>query len=252
MGRVEPGASRRGRETTPPLAGKAALVTGGTKGIGRAVAEHLLAAGASVAICARTEAEVRAAEAELGRRALGIVCDVADARACERMVENTMARFGRLDILVNNAGIGIFKPLAELTVEEWRRQIDVNLGGVFYCSKAALPHLSASGDGFIVNIASLASRHSFRGGTGYNASKYGLLGLTEAMLLDVRYDDVRVSIVMPGSVDTYFNGREQVPERTWRLHVDDCAAAVTQLLSYPKEAHVSRVELRPSQPPRRA
>ena len=233
------------------LTGRAALVTGGTKGIGRAVAERLLAAGAGVAICARTEAEVRAAAAELGDRALGIVCDVADAVACADMVERAVARFGRLDILVNNAGLGIFKPLAEMSIEEWRLQIDVNLGGVFHCSKAALPHLVTSGDGFIVNIGSLASRHAFRGGSGYNASKFGLLGLTEAMMLDVRYDGVRVSIVMPGSVDTHFLGREQVPERTWRLHVDDCAAAVMQLLAYPPEAHVSRIELRPSQPPRK-
>ena len=233
------------------MTGKVALVTGGTKGIGRAVAEHLLRAGASVALCARTEADVRAAEADLGDRALAIVCDVADPAACARMVEQTVAHFGRLDILVNNAGLGVFKRMSELSVEEWQLQIDVNLGGVFYCSKAALPHLVASGDGFIVNIASLASRHAFRGGTGYNASKYGLLGLSEAMMLDVRYEGVRVSVVMPGSVDTYFNGRGQVPERTWRLHVDDCAAAVMQLLSYPKEAHVSRIELRPSQPPRK-
>ena len=232
------------------LSGRVALVTGGTKGIGRAVAERLLAAGASVAICARTGAEVSAAAGELGERTLGINCDVADPGACERMVEETVAHFGRLDILVNNAGLGVFKPLAEMSVEEWQLQIDVNLGGVFYCSKAALPHLSASGDGFIVNIASLASRHAFPGGTGYNASKYGLLGLTEAMLLDVRYDDVRVSVVMPGSVDTCFNGRAQVPERTWRLHVDDCAAAVMQIIACPREAHVSRIELRPSQPPR--
>ena len=235
----------------PDLTGRAALVTGGTKGIGRAVAERLLAAGASVTVCARTEAEVRAAADELGDRALGIVCDVADAAACADMVERAVARFGRLDILVNNAGLGIFKPLAEMSVEEWRLQIDVNLGGVFHCSKAALPHLVAGGDGFIVNIGSLASRHAFRGGSGYNASKFGLLGLTEAMMLDVRYDGVRVSIVMPGSVDTHFLGREQVPERTWRLHVDDCAAAVMQLLAYPPEAHVSRIELRPSQPPRK-
>ena len=235
----------------PDLTGRAALVTGGTKGIGRAVAERLLAAGASVAVCARTEAEVRAAADELGDRALGIVCDVADAAACADMVERAVARFGRLDILVNNAGLGIFKPLAEMSVEEWRLQIDVNLGGVFHCSKAALPHLVASGDGFIVNVGSLASRHALRGGSGYNASKFGLLGLTEAMMLDVRYDGVRVSIVMPGSVDTHFLGRAQVPERTWRLHVDDCAAAVMQLLAYPPEAHVSRIELRPSQPPRK-
>ncbi|WP_419164206.1 SDR family oxidoreductase [Candidatus Palauibacter sp.] len=231
---------------------RVALVTGGTKGIGRSIAEHLLEAGGSVALCARTESEVQAVAADLGDRALGIACDVADAGACAGMVERTVAHFGRLDILVNNAGLGVFKPLAEMTVEEWQLQIDVNLGGVFYCSKAALPYLVASGDGFIVNIASLASRHPFHGGTGYNASKYGLLGLTEAMMLDVRHDGVRVSVVMPGSVDTYFDGREQVPERTWRLHVDDCAAAVMQILSYPPEAHVSRIELRPSQPPRKA
>ena len=233
------------------LEGRVALVTGATKGIGRAVAERLLGAGASVAICARTEGEVRGAAARLGKRALGIACDVADPRACARMVERTAAHFGRLDVLVNNAGLGVFKPLAEMSVEEWRLQVDVNLGGVFYCSKAALPHLVASGDGFIVNIGSLASRHAFAGGTGYNASKFGLLGLTEAMMLDVRHDGVRVSVVMPGSVDTHFGGREPVPERTWRLHVDDCAAAVTELLSYPKEAHVSRIELRPSRPPRK-
>ena len=234
------------------VTGRVALVTGGTKGIGRAIAERLLEAGGCVAICARTEAEVRAVATELGARAFGIACDVADADACAHMVDQAVAHFGRLDILVNNAGLGVFKPLAKISVEEWQLQIDVNLGGVFYCSKAALPHLVASGDGFIVNIASLASRHPFHGGTGYNASKYGLLGLSEAMMLDVRHDGVRVSVVMPGSVDTYFDGREQVPERTWRLHVDDCAAAVMQILSYPPEAHVSRIELRPSQPPRKA
>ena len=167
-----------------------------------------------------------------------------------RLVDATVERFGRLDVLVNNAGLGIFKSISEMTVEEWKLQVDVNLGGVFFCSKAALPHLSATSDGFIVNIASLASRNPFAGGTGYNASKFGVLGLTEAMMLDVRYDDVRVSIVMPGSVDSYFNDRQQVPERTWRLHVEDCAAAVLQVLSYPKEAHVSRIEMRPSQPKR--
>ena len=248
MNRTEKMNNGRGK---PELTGRVALVTGGTKGIGRAVAEGLLQAGASVGICARTETEVRTVAAQLGERALGIACDVADHRACARMVERTVARFGRLDILVNNAGLGVFKPVTEMSVEEWRLQVDVNLGGVFYCSKAALPYLVESGDGFIVNVASLASRHAFRGGTGYNASKFGLLGLTEAMMLDVRHDGVRVSLVMPGSVDTHFHGREPAPERTWRLHPDDCAVAVLQLLSYPKEAHMSRIEIRPSRPPRK-
>jgi 3-oxoacyl-[acyl-carrier protein] reductase len=135
-----------------------------------------------------------------------------------------------------------------MTVDEWQRQIDVNLGGVFYCSKAALPHLIASGDGFIINIGSLAGRNFFAGGTGYNAAKAGLIALTEAMMLDVRHDDVRVSVIMPGSVNTWFQGTEQRPERSWPLEADDVALAVMQLLEYPKGAHVSRVEMRPSQP----
>ena len=235
----------------PDLNGKVAIVTGSTKGIGLAIAEHLLEAGASVSVSSRTEADVDATAERLGERAFGITADVADPTACRRLVDETMGRFGSLDILVNNAGLGILKPITDLTVEEWRLQIDVNLGGVFYCSKAALPHLSASGDGFIINIASLASRNPFAGGTGYNAGKFGLLGLTEAMMLDVRYDDVRVSLVMPGSVNTRFRDHEQHTGRTWKLEADDCAAAVMQTLSYPKEAHVSRIEMRPSQPKKR-
>ena len=232
----------------PDLSGKVAIVTGSTKGIGRAIAERLLAEGCRVVVSARTEADVQATAQALGERAVGISCDVSDPDACRSLVDETVRRLGRLDILVNNAGVGVFKPISELTVEEWRKQIDVNLGGVFYCSKAALKPLSESGDGFIINIGSLAGRNTFPGGTGYNASKFGLVGMTEAMMLDVRYDDVRVSIVMPGSVNTYFNEKEPSPGRGWRLEADDCALAVMQLLSYPKEAHVSRMEMRPSQP----
>lgn len=236
----------------PNLTGKVAIVTGSTKGIGLAIAEHLVASGASVVVSARTAEDVESVAARLGEgaagRVLGIPCDVADPAACAQLVADTVDAMGCLDILVNNAGLGIFKSIRELSVEEWRTQIDVNLGGVFYCSKAAIPHLSATGDGWIVNIGSLAGRNTFAGGTGYNASKFGLVGMTEAMMLDVRYDDVRVSIVMPGSVNTYFNGREQAAERDWRLQADDCALAVMQLLAYPKAAHASRIEMRPSQP----
>lgn len=234
------------------LAGKVALVTGSTKGIGLAVAERLVAARASVAVSARTAADVEATVGRLAATAkgtvVGIPCDVADPWQCAHLVEETVLRLGRLDILVNNAGVGILKPMREMSVEEWKLQVDVNLGGVFYCSKAALPHLSAHDDGWIINIGSLASRNSFAGGTGYNASKFGLLGMTEAMMLDVRHSGVRVSLVMPGSVNTYFGGREPRGERDWRLEADDCALAVMQLLDYPKQAHVSRVEMRPSRP----
>jgi len=232
----------------PNLTGKVAVVTGSTKGIGRAVAERLVRDGARVVVTARTESDVADVARRLGDAALGIPCDVADPAACQSLIDQTVQRLGRLDVLVNNAGFGVFKPVQEMTVVEWRRQIDVNLGGVFYCSKAALPHLSASGDGFIINIGSLAGRHFFAGGTGYNAAKAGLIALTEAMMLDVRHDDVRVSIILPGSVNTHFRGKDRSPERSWPLEPDDCALAVVQLLDYPKGAHVSRVEMRPSQP----
>lgn len=234
----------------PNLTGKVAIVTGSTKGIGLAVAERMINEGASVVVSARTEADVEAVAARLGDDAMGVPCDVADPAACQRLVDQTVEQWGRIDVLVNNAGFGIFKSISDMTVEEWRRQIDVNLGGVFYLSKAALPHLSASGDGFIVNIGSLAGRNFFAGGTGYNASKAGLLGLTEAMMLDVRYDDVRVSVIMPGSVNTDFRGKTQSPERSWPLQADDCALAVMHLLEQPSGAHVSRVEMRPAQPKR--
>ena len=232
----------------PDLTGKVAIITGSSKGIGRAIAKHLAGAGASVTVNSRSLTEAQAVSDRIGNGAIGVAADAGDPLGCQRLIDKTVGHFGRLDILVNNAGLGIIKPISQMTVDEWKIQIDVNLGGVFYCSKAALPHLTATGDGFIINIASLASRNPFSGGTAYNASKFGVLGLTEAMMLDVRYDDVRVSIVMPGSVNTEFRQREQSPVRTWKLEPEDCAAAVMQLLSYPREAHVSRVEMRPSQP----
>jgi NAD(P)-dependent dehydrogenase (short-subunit alcohol dehydrogenase family) len=235
----------------PKLTGKVAIVTGSTKGIGLAVAERMINEGARVVVSARTATDVESVSERLGDSAIGIPCDVAYPDACRMLVEQTVERLGRLDVLVNNAGFGVFKPISEMTVEEWQAQIDVNLGGVFYLSKAALPHLSASGDGFIINIGSLAGRNTFAGGTGYNASKFGLVGMTEAMMLDVRHDDVRVSVIMPGSVNTHFGGKEQEPQRSWPLEADDCALAVLQLLEYPKQAHVSRIEMRPSQPPGR-
>ena len=234
----------------PNLTGKVAIVTGSTKGIGLAIAERMINDGISVVVSSRTESDVASVVERLGDHAFGIVCDVADAKACQRLVDETVERFERLDVLVNNAGLGIFKPISEMTVEEWRLQIDVNLGGVFYCSKAALSHLIASGNGYIINIGSLAGRNTFANGTGYNASKFGLLGMSEAMMLDVRYDDVRVSIVMPGSVNTPFSDHAVSPQRGWKLEADDCALAVMQLLEYPREAHVSRIEMRPAQPKR--
>jgi NAD(P)-dependent dehydrogenase (short-subunit alcohol dehydrogenase family) len=234
------------------LEGKVAIVTGSSKGIGLAIAEGLANAGASVVLAARTPAGVAVAADRLSAlapdRILGVPCDVRDPMACASLVDRAVSHFGRLDVLVNNAGVGVIKPIGELSVEEWKLQIETNLGGVFYCSKAALPHLAATGDGWIINIGSLASRNPIAGGSAYNATKFGLLGMTEATMLDVRHSGVRVSIVMPGSVNTWFGGREPLDHRDWRIEPEDCALAVLQLLEFPREAHVSRIEMRPSRP----
>lgn len=234
------------------LAGAACVVTGSTRGIGLEIARALARRGADVVVSARTDDDVRRVAAELAvlgdGRAAGIACDVRSPQACRRLIDSAVERFGRLDVLVNNAGRGRFAPIDELSVEDWRDQIDTNLGGVFHCSKAAVPHLTAGG-GWIINIGSLAGRHAFAGGTAYNASKFGLLGMTEAMMLDLRQRNVRVSLIMPGSVNTGFRGQSAVHD--WKLDARDVARAVEDLLAYPGRALPSRIELRPSRPIRK-
>ena len=233
------------------LTGKVAIVTGSTNGIGLAVAQRLVASGADVVVSSRTAKKVRAIAEQLSDqgpgRAVGIPCDVRDPDECASLVAGAVRELGRLDVLVNNAGVGHMKPVQEMSLEEWWEQIETNLGGVFYCSRAAIPHLSAGGDGWIINIGSLASRNTFAGGAGYNASKFGLLGMSEAMMLDLRFEGIRVSIVMPGSVQTDFGGRG-ASRKAWALQADDVALAVAQLLEFPERALVSRVEMRPTRP----
>lgn len=237
------------------LDGKVAVVTGSTKGIGFAVAKALLDAGASVAVSSGTQRNVDRALKDLASQAqdrvVGVTCDVRDPEDCQELMDRTVAKFGRLDILVNNAGLGRFASIREMDPADWQVQIDTNLNGVFHCSRAALPHLEASGDGWIVNVASLASRNPFAGGVAYNASKFGLLGMTEAMMLDLRHHDVRVTAILPGSVNTHFFDGAYHPEDDWKLGAEDVARAVLDVLAYPRRALPSRIELRPSQPPRK-
>ena len=234
------------------LDGKVAVVTGGSRGIGRAIVEALLDGGAQVVFSARTAGDVERTAEQLGRRfpskTRGVAADVREERDCDRLVAEAMAAFGRLDILVNNAGVGVFAPLAEMTTEAWRAQIATNLDGVFFTSRAAIPHLRASGDGWIVNVGSLAGRNPFAGGTAYNATKFGLLGLSEALMLEVRHQGIRVSCVMPGSVATEFAAGDASGD--WKLTAEDVARAVLGLLAYPSRALPSRIELRPSRPPK--
>ncbi len=240
---------------TLDLSGKVALVTGSSKGIGLAIAEDLVRAGAQVVVSSRTAADVEGAASRLSElgpgRAVGIPADVRDPLACAALVAGTVKAFGRLDILVNNAGLGRFAPIHEMDPADWDTQIRTNLDGVFHVSRAAIPHLMAAGEGWILNIGSLAGRNAFAGGAAYNATKFGLLGMTEAMMLDLRDHDIRVSCIMPGSVNTHFFGGEPGPEGAWKLQPEDISRVVMDLLAFPGRALPSKVEIRPSRPPRR-
>jgi 3-oxoacyl-[acyl-carrier protein] reductase len=235
--------------------GKTALVTGGSKGIGRAIVQDLMEAGFHVSMAARTPEDLDRAKDELARisggEVMAVVADVRDSNACRTLVEKTVERFGGLDLLVNNAGVGRFAPIHEMSDEDWEVQIETNLNGVFYLSRAAVPHLKKSDGAWIINIGSLAGRNTFAGGAAYNASKFGLLGMSEAMMLDLRYEGIRVSLIMPGSVDTGFGDRPSGEKEGWALTSRDVSRALLDLLRYPGNALPSRVELRPSQPPRK-
>lgn len=237
------------------LEGKSAVVTGGTKGIGRAIAEALLAEGASVTIAARHGEEVNRAIQQMkvsaGDRVRGAVCDVRQAVGVVKMIAAAAEAFGGLHILINNAGVGVFEPVEKLSPEQWRLVIETNLSGVFYCCHEAIPHLKSSGGGWIINIGSLAGKNAFPKAAAYNASKFGLIGFSEALMQEARYDNIRVSYIMPGSVNTEFGGEKQEESKAWQLQPSDIAEVVVDLLRHPSRSLPSRVEIRPSQPPRK-
>jgi len=240
--------------TRSALEGKVALVTGSTRGIGRAIAESLAAAGATVAVSARREEDVSetvAAMKQNGWDVLGSACDVRRYDEVTALMAYVAEGASGIDILVNNAGVGIFGSIAELSTESWDQVIGTNLTGVFYCSHAALPYLNKRGGGAIINISSLAGKNAFKGGVAYNASKFGLEGLSEAMMLDLRYQNIKVAYVMPGSVATEFAGRGSGDGDDWRLSSEDVAEVVMGILGQDHRALASRVELRPFQPPQK-
>ncbi|NDJ14939.1 MAG: SDR family oxidoreductase [Acidobacteriia bacterium] len=236
------------------LAGTVAAITGGTRGIGRAIAERLLDEGVRVAICGTTRESVDRALEDLAGRGelLGEVADVSKLEDVQRFVAATMAGFGRIDAFINNAGVGMFRAAGDLTPEEWHRMIGVNLTGTYYCCHEILPIFRQQGSGDIVNISSLAGKNPFAGGSGYNASKFGLNGFSEAMMLDHRNDGVRVSYVMPGSVATEFGGHGADVGADWKIAPEDVADVVQMLLEMPRRTTVSRVEIRPSRPARKS
>lgn len=232
------------------LTGKTALVTGATRGIGFAIARMLAGAGATVAICGRSQEHVDDAIRRLtegsARKVVGKAADVrasAEVAALFTWIDSTT---GGPDILVNNAGVATMKATADLTPEDWQRTIETNLSGAFYCSRAALTRMKNRGRGYIINIGSLAGKNAFAGGAAYNASKFGLNGFSEAMMMDHRHDNVRVSQIMPGSVDTEFSGG--LARADWKIALEDIGEIVLMLLRMPERTLVSRIEVRPSKP----
>jgi 3-oxoacyl-[acyl-carrier protein] reductase len=236
---------------TNSLKGKRAVVTGGTRGIGRAIVERFLQEGMGVAFCGQSGDSVTRATGELSAQYQGKVfgkrCDVSKETEVAAFFAFATEGLGGLDVLVNNAGVGVFAPVEQMTPAEWHRMIDLNLSGVYYCCHQAIPLMKEAGGGYVINISSLAGKNPFAGGAGYNASKFGLNGFTEAMMLDHRRDDIRVSYIMPGSVDTKFSTDTPSP---WKIAPEDIAEVVVMLVALPQRTLVSRVEMRPLKPPK--
>jgi 3-oxoacyl-[acyl-carrier protein] reductase len=234
--------------------GKVALVTGGSRGIGQAIARALLNGGARVAITATSEETLRKGADELtstGNTAslLPITADVRRHADVVKATETVAHHFGGIDILVNNAGVGVFRSVTDMAIEDWHKIIDTNLTGVFYFCQAALPHLRARRGGWIINISSLSAKHPFAEAAAYCASKAALNAFSEALMQEVRHDGIRVAYVMPGSVRTGFSNKS-VGNDDWKLAPEDVAQVVIDLLSYPSRSLPSAVEIRSSQPPR--
>jgi len=235
--------------------GKVAIVTGGSRGIGHAIARALLQNGARVAITATSEDALRKAAGELGATrgeasVLPIRADVRRQADVETSIEAAAQHFGGIDVLVNNAGVGVFRPVAEMSIDDWHRMIETNLTGVFYSCRAVLPHLRARGGGWIINISSLSGKHPFADGAAYCASKAAVNAFTEALMQEVRHDGIRVACVMPGSVRTRFSSSSAGGD-DWKLAPEDVAHVVTDLLSHPSRSLPGSVEIRPSRPPRK-
>jgi NAD(P)-dependent dehydrogenase (short-subunit alcohol dehydrogenase family) len=237
------------------LQGKVAIVTGGTKGIGRGIAEALVRAGVNVCISARSRNEIdvtlEALAALKAGNATGIVSDVCNYSQVKPLFELTASQFGGLDILINNAGIGLFQTVEEMTPEDFRSVIETNLFGVFYCCHEAIPLMKERGGGYIINMSSLAGVNAHPKMAAYNASKFGLNGFSEALMQEVRHDNIKVSYIMPGSVNTEFGGDEPSADQAWQLQPADIAKVVLDLLQNESRALASRVEIRPSKPPKK-
>jgi 3-oxoacyl-[acyl-carrier protein] reductase len=237
------------------LSGKVALVTGGSRGIGLAIARALVADGVKVSVTGLSDAHLSAARSKIESAGPSAVetlrADVRRYEDIERAINATVGRFGGLDVLVNNAGIGIFADVADMTPAQWSEIIDTNLTGVFNACHAAIPHLRRRGGGSIINISSLSGTNPFVKGAAYCASKAGLNAFSEAMMQELRYDNIRVSSVAPGSVATEFAQGDSSKGQDWKVSPDEVAEVVLNLLRHPARRLPSRVEIRPTRPPKK-
>ncbi|AWN24059.1 short-chain dehydrogenase [Deinococcus irradiatisoli] len=229
---------------------KSAFVTGGSKGIGYATAQALVEEGYRVTITSRDQKEIETAAQKLGEGTRGVVCDVRDFASVQQAIQGHAEAFDGLDVLFVNAGVGKFAPIQDLSAEDWQAVIDTNLTGAFFTVKAAVPYLKES-QGYVITLSSLAGKNPFAGGGAYNASKFGLNGLSEVMMLDLRPLNIKVTQIMPGSVATHFGGHTPSQQDAWKIQPEDIAQIVVDLLKMPSRTLPSRVEVRPSQPPRK-
>ncbi len=235
------------KDTMQNIEGKTAIITGGTKGIGLGVAKALLSKGMNVTITGRVQATVDDVAKSLGSKCLGIEADVRDYDAQVNVVNATIEKFGAVDAMIANAGVGHFADIEEMSIDQWNQVIDVNLTGVFYSTKASLAALKKS-EGYLITIASLAGTNFFAKGSAYNASKFGLVGFTQAVMLDVRDHGVKVSTIMPGSVSTYFNNHIPTDAESWKIQPEDIGKLVVDLMTMHPRTLPSKVEVRPSMP----
>jgi 3-oxoacyl-[acyl-carrier protein] reductase len=231
---------------------KIAVITGGTKGIGRAIAERLLKEGAKVFVCARDKSNLKKSLEELSAlgRVEGEVCDVRSESQVRSMIEECVRVFGGVDILVNNAGVGVFKTVEETTPDEFEWVLQTNLFGTFYACHHAIPLMKERG-GHIINISSLAGQNAHPKMSAYNASKFALNGFTEAMMQEVRQDNIKVTLICPGSVNTEFGDQKVSDEKAWQIQPEDIAEVVAELLNQKSNVISSKVEIRPSKPPKK-
>lgn len=227
-----------------------AIITGGSTGIGFGIALALAKVGVNVAITSRSQKRADEAANKIKKEgkgdAIGIEADVREFEDQQRAVRQTLDRWGQLDLFVANAGVGHFAPIDELSVELWNDTIATNLTGPFFSIKAAMDSLKAS-QGFFITISSLAGTNFFAGGAAYNASKFGLTGFTQAVMLDLRQAGVRVSTIMPGSVATGFNNNEVGDKDAWKIQIEDMGKLVVDLFNMNPRTLPSKIEVRPSQ-----